>query len=71
MIIIVSLVFFGIFSLILFNLSLFISTEQRAIVLGFSVISIIFAIVLFYNKLLTYMEKVNNEIKNNLDIIKV
>jgi mannose/fructose/N-acetylgalactosamine-specific phosphotransferase system component IIC len=56
-------IFFGILSLILFNLAL-VAPEQKTLIAGFSIISVIFAIILFY------MDKVNNNEKQISELKK-
>lgn len=61
-------IFFSILSLILFNFALFLP-EQRVISSGFTIISIIIAIIVFYANKINYNEKSFNDMKQSVSKI--
>lgn len=63
-------IFFSIISLNLFILALFVSEEQRIIIISFLITSIIFAVILFYIKKINSNEESIKNITNNLSELK-
>ena len=61
--------FFSIISLVLFNLALFIP-QQRIVISGFFIISLIFAFILFYIKKINSNELLLNSIGADIDKFK-